>query len=59
VDVDGVVQAAPAPRFSRSVPGLPSAPAGAGEHTEEALVAWGFDPRDVEELRREGAVRQR
>lgn len=36
---DGHVQAAPAPRFSRSSPGLPSAPPRPGQHTEEILGA--------------------
>ncbi|HXZ62452.1 MAG TPA: CaiB/BaiF CoA-transferase family protein [Acidimicrobiales bacterium] len=58
VEVDGVVQAAPAPRFGRTPPGAPSPPPAAGQHTGEALVAWGFDPADVEALERAGALRQ-
>jgi alpha-methylacyl-CoA racemase len=40
VEVDGVVQSAPAPRFSRSDPGLPAAPAAAATPVEEVLEAW-------------------
>ena len=58
-EVDGVVQAAPAPRFGRTPPGAPSPPPAAGQHTTEALVAWGFDPAEVEVLERAGALRQR
>src|SRR5215211_743357 len=35
VDVGGVVQPAPAPRFSRTPPGPPQPPARAGEHTDQ------------------------
>ncbi len=56
-EVDGVVQPAPAPRFSRT-PGAVSAPPPApGEHTDEALAAWGFAPDEIAALRRGGAIR--
>jgi alpha-methylacyl-CoA racemase len=49
VEKDGIVQPAPAPRFSRtpSTLGLPPSPA-AGHHTREALTAWGI--KDVDGL---------
>ena len=59
VEVEGVVQAAPAPRFSRTVPGLPGRPARAGEHSEEALASWGFSAGEIVRLRESGAVDQR
>ncbi len=59
VEVEGVVQAAPAPRFSRTVPGLPGRPARAGEHSEEALASWGFSAEEIARLRESGAVDQR
>ncbi|MEV6217383.1 CaiB/BaiF CoA-transferase family protein [Nocardia sp. NPDC051833] len=55
--VDGVLQPAPAPRFSRT-PGAvqgPSVPA--GTNTTRALADWGFDPSEIEALRAAGAVR--
>jgi alpha-methylacyl-CoA racemase len=59
---DGVVQPAPAPRFSDGTPGAPisALPVGriahAGAHTREALTALGF--ADVDELLAAGVVRQ-
>ncbi len=50
VDVDGAVQPAPAPRFSRSDPGLPGRPHLVGEDTFDALVDWGIERDTVEEL---------
>jgi alpha-methylacyl-CoA racemase len=50
VDVDGMRQAAPAPRFART-PGAVAGPAARpGEHTGEALRDWGFGPAEVDEL---------
>jgi alpha-methylacyl-CoA racemase len=56
-EVAGVVQPAPAPRFSRTPAGQPDPPPAPGEHTDEALVAWGFSDDDVAALRDVGAVR--
>ncbi|WP_431906816.1 CaiB/BaiF CoA transferase family protein [Amycolatopsis thermoflava] len=41
VELGGVRQAAPAPRFSRSAPDLPEAPRKPGADTEAVLRAWG------------------
>lgn len=51
-DVGGVIQAAPAPRFSRTPPELGLPPPIAGEHDREALRGWGFDDSEIGELRR-------
>ena len=56
VDVGGVVQPAPAPRFSRTPPDLPQPPARAGEHTDQALADWGVAPEEVARLRAAGAI---
>jgi alpha-methylacyl-CoA racemase len=40
-EVDGVLQAAPAPRFSRTVPDIPTAPPRPGADTETVLADWG------------------
>ncbi len=57
VERDGVLQPAPAPRFSRTEPSLTSAPsAQAGTDTREALTAWGIP--DVDELIAGGAAVQ-
>ncbi len=40
IKVDGIVQPAPAPRFSRTVSEVQSGSPAAGEHTEEVLKEW-------------------
>ena len=56
VERDGVTQPAPAPRFSRTGATLGTRPARPGEHTREALAAWGID--DVDDLIDAGAAVQ-
>jgi alpha-methylacyl-CoA racemase len=41
VEIEGVVQPAPAPRFSRTAPPTPSAPPEPGADTEAVLADWG------------------
>ena len=50
IDVAGVRQPAPAPRFSRTVPQVISAPAHAGQHTREVLADWGIPADRIDEL---------
>ena len=54
VTVDGVVQPAPAPRFSRTVPPTPGSPALPGAHTDAILSELGVDAAPLTEV-----VRQR
>ena len=56
VEVDGIEQPAPAPRFSRTPPAIQRPPARPGEHTEEALADWGFSAADIAQLRQAGAL---
>lgn len=56
VEVDGVVQPAPAPRFSRTAPAIQRPPAHRGEHTDEALADWGFSAEEIATLHAEGAI---
>jgi alpha-methylacyl-CoA racemase len=56
VEVDGVPQPAPAPRFSRTPLGPPGPSATAGEHTDEVLLAAGFSAAEVADLRAAGVV---
>jgi alpha-methylacyl-CoA racemase len=51
VERDGVVQPAPAPRFSRTPGAIQGPPARAGEHTDEVLVDWGFGFDEIGVLR--------
>lgn len=41
IERDGIVQPAPAPRFSETPGGVQRSPAAAGEHTDEILADWG------------------
>ncbi|WP_461112162.1 CaiB/BaiF CoA transferase family protein [Streptomyces chlorus] len=41
---DGIPQAAPAPRFSRTVPDTPTAPPAPGADTAAVLADWGITP---------------
>jgi alpha-methylacyl-CoA racemase len=56
VEVAGIRQPAPAPRFSRTPGAIERPPPHAGQHTDEALADWGFDPSDVAKLRDAGAI---
>ena len=56
VEVDGVVQAAPAPRFDRTPPEVPGAAAKPGEHTDEILKDAGMSAAEIAALRQSGAV---
>ena len=57
VEFDGVVQPAPAPRFSRTKPLITLPPARAGEHTRDVLADWGFDALAIDSLFESGAVK--
>jgi alpha-methylacyl-CoA racemase len=56
VDIEGVVQPGPAPRFSRTPAAVQAPPADPGQHTDEALADWGFSTNEIEKLRQAGAV---
>lgn len=56
VEVAGVTQPAPAPRFSRTSPSIERPPAHPGQHTDEALTDWGVDPARLDDLRQSGAI---
>ncbi|HJV88441.1 MAG TPA: CaiB/BaiF CoA-transferase family protein [Noviherbaspirillum sp.] len=51
IKVNGVTQPAPAPRFSKSAPATPSAPAKPGADSEAILHDWGIDPAVIDELK--------
>jgi alpha-methylacyl-CoA racemase len=56
VEIDGVPQQAPAPRFSRTPGSIQGPPAAPGEHTEPALRDWGFSEEEIKTLRQAGAI---
>lgn len=56
VEIDGIVQPAPAPRFSRTVPNTPIAPqATTPENTRLALGDW-FSPAQIDALHEQGLL---
>ena len=57
VEVAGVKQPAPAPRFSRTPGVIDGPPPHPGEHTEEVLSGWGFSENEIQNLRSIDAVR--
>ena len=57
VEIDGVRQPAPAPRFSRSSPPTPAAAPEAGAHTEAVLAEVGFSPAEIDALLADGTAR--
>jgi alpha-methylacyl-CoA racemase len=50
IERDGVVQPAPAPRFSRTVAEVASSPAHPGQHSREVLTDWGLPADRIEQL---------
>ena len=55
IEINGVTQPAPAPRFSRTVPAMPSAPTVDGD-AGAVLADWGFATDEIAELQRLGAL---
>lgn len=56
VEVDGLHQAAPAPRFSRTPAQTPPGAVAPGAHTDEVLAGFGFSQEEAARLREAGAV---
>ena len=57
VEVAGVVQPGPAPRFDRSVPDHPRPAPAIGAQTAEVLAECGLGTEDIEALRAAGVIR--
>ncbi|MEQ1754092.1 MAG: CaiB/BaiF CoA-transferase family protein [Micropepsaceae bacterium] len=56
VDVAGVVQPAPAPRFSATPGAVQGPPPEIGAHNAACLSDWGFAANQVEELKKTGVI---
>jgi alpha-methylacyl-CoA racemase len=56
VEVAGLRQPGPAPRFSRTAAEVGGPPAHAGQHTDEVLAGAGFDAERIAKLREAGAI---
>jgi alpha-methylacyl-CoA racemase len=50
IEVDGVVQPGPAPRFSRTPPDLPTPPPALGAGSRSALIDWGVGAARIDAL---------
>ena len=57
VEIDGIPQPAPAPRFLGTPTRVKSPPARAGEHTDEVLTDWGFSTAEIAALHQSSAVK--
>lgn len=56
IDIAGVTQPAPAPRFSRTPLKTPAPPSAPGADADAALRDWGFSANRIEQLRACGAM---
>lgn len=56
MEIDDVVQPAPAPRFSRTVPEVKGPPAPAGLYTDALFADWGFRADEIRALHDCGAI---
>jgi alpha-methylacyl-CoA racemase len=56
ITVDGVMQPAPAPRFSNSRPETPTPPAATGADSEAILKDWGIAATAIEKLKAGGTI---
>jgi alpha-methylacyl-CoA racemase len=56
VERDGVLQPAPAPRFSRTAPEMGTPPRPAGADTDAVLADFGFSEAEIAALKETGAV---
>ena len=54
--VDGILQPAPAPRFSRTPSGIQGPPSGPGEDAQESLSGWGLGDAEIRRLIKSGVV---
>lgn len=59
VEVDGIVQPAPAPRFDRTPAAVPTPPQPPGAGSRVALAEWGWDEQAIDALCDSGVVLQR
>jgi len=56
VEVEGVTQPAPAPRFSATPGRIQGPPPAIGAHSREALLEWGFSGLELDDLAAAGAL---
>jgi alpha-methylacyl-CoA racemase len=56
VEIDGVIQPSPAPRFSRTRAKIQGPPSQPGQHTDAVLSGYGFTPEEILKLHAAGVV---
>ena len=56
IELNGVTQPAPAPRFSRTAPEIQGTPPIAGEHNDLVLTDFGFSSGEIAGLKSNGAI---
>ncbi len=56
VELDGIVQPAPAPRFSRTKPEIKHTAGSGAQQADAALRDWGFSAAEVKKMRAGGAI---
>lgn len=56
INLNGVLQPAPAPKFSVTQPGTPLAPKPSGSETINVLKDYGFSDSEIENLKKQGAL---
>jgi len=56
VEIAGVIQPGPAPRFSRTQAEIQGPPAQPGQHTDAVLSDWGLTAKEIDNLRAAGVV---
>ena len=56
IELEGLSQPAPAPRFSRTEAEVSSPPSIAGEHTDSILKDLGYDETEISSLKNQGGV---
>jgi alpha-methylacyl-CoA racemase len=59
VEAFGMMQPAPAPRFSRTPGEISSPPCAPGQHSREVLAEWGFEPEEIDALEAAGVTEDR
>src|SRR5271165_971634 len=56
VEIVGVRQPAPAPRFEKTPPAVPTPPVWPGQHGRDALLSWGIEQASIAALCEEGVL---
>jgi len=57
VTIEGMVQPAPEPKFSRTPGAVSAPPPEVGQHTSDILADWGFSSQEIETLHQSGVVK--